>query len=173
MPVLRAFSSASSLTASMSMSLAASSTRSIFLASPIVSFFFRVFLGSMLLSMSCRLIIEVSSIMPPPIMPTPILPGLLTVTSIFLSSSSPFLILALKRSLVFWFKSLGSCSAGMLVVSLLVLLGWATGGMSASRIKSSTSWAAFSLTASSLAVLTMLTACSTKSLTMLSTSRPT
>ncbi len=47
------------------------------------------------------------------------------------------------------------------------------GGINASRIISSTAWAAFSFTASFLLALTKVTDCSTRSRTILSTSRPT
>ena len=115
-----------------------------------------------------------SSIMPFPTIPIPAGEDCFTLISIFLSSSSPCFNFSLNRSLVF---SLSSCSLALsgLKFSFCVVLKPVplTGGIKISRSMSSTITAAFSFTSSFFASLTRFTACSTKSLTIDSTSLPT
>ncbi len=132
-PASSALRMASSFTSSMSMSREASSSSKIFLASFTVTFLFLGFLGIMPLSISCKFIMETSSIIPAPIIPT--LPGplCLMLMSIFRFSSSPFFIFSRKTLRVRSFSS--SSSTGVPLLSRLAGLpeGALRGGIKASR----------------------------------------
>ena len=173
-PAFSARSMASSFTSSISINFELSSSRRSLRASAIETLRFFDFLGSILPSISCKLIMDDSSIIPPPIMPTPPVLGCFTLMSIFRSSSSPFLIFSLKRSLVFSFSSasdLGVLSSS--TPTFVVIDAGLIGGIRASRMILSTFSSAFSRTISFFMVLTRLTLCCTRSRTIDSTSRPT
>ena len=174
-PVFCAFSIASSFTSSISINFADSSSIKILRASAIDTFLFFTFFGIILPIMSCRFIIDTSSIAPPPIIPTPLPPGCFTLMSIFLSSSSPFRIFSLKRSRVFSLSSasFSGISSSAPEVTTTAFEGDFTGGISASKMISSTMASALAFTISFLLALINPTDCSTKSLIILSTSRPT